>query len=341
MLRTRGLARMSPCALVLLAASVLIAMSARSVADDQPQWLPTPQEAIVDAPSSGDVGPPSELTPDETPGEVITIEHELAGDELTIQYPDWSWRWLPVGLIYHSYMAGVHEPRLALVTVSNLDGRKLWDPTLGGRVGLLQYGNGDPVFPVGYQLDFYGAAIARLDVDNEQDLDSTDYVFGFPLTWGGERQQWKFGYAHTSSHLGDEFAIRNPGALGDRINYVRDSFVFGTSYYPTPSCRLYGEVGWAFHCSGGAEQLDGQFGTEYSQPGPTGSHFTPFVAANVRVREDQDFSGDVNLQAGWLRRNILGQTLRLGGQYYNGKSSQFQFASQYEQQLGVGIWYDF
>jgi hypothetical protein len=333
---------MSPCALAVLAAFVLVVISAHSVADDQLQLLPTPQEAIVDASQSDAIGPAAdeELTPDETPGAVITIDEALTEDDLSVQYPDWSWRWLPVGLIYHSYLAGVHEPRLALVTVNNLDGRNLWDPTLGGRVGLLRYGNGDPVFPVGYQLDFYGAAIARLDVDNEQDLDATDYVFGFPITWGDERQQWKFGYAHTSSHLGDEFAIRNPGALGDRINYVRDSFVFGTSYYPVPGWRVYGEVGWAFHCSGGAGRVDGQFGTEYSQPGPM-SHFTPFVAANLRVREDQDFSGDVNLQAGWLGRNILGHTLRFGGQYYNGKSSQFQFARQYEQQLGVGVWYDF
>jgi hypothetical protein len=66
---------------------------------------------------------------------------EYAGDP-------WAWRWLPEGLIYHSYMAGVYEPRLALVTFYEAsDGRTLWDATLGGRVGLLQYGNGDPFSP--------------------------------------------------------------------------------------------------------------------------------------------------------------------------------------------------
>ena len=39
---------------------------------------------------------------------------------------------------------------------------------------------------------------------------------------------------------------------------------------------------------------------------------TPFVAFNGRVREDEDVGGDVNFQAGWLRRGILGQTLRYG-----------------------------
>jgi hypothetical protein len=254
----------------------------------------------------------------------------------------WSWRWLPEGLIYHSYMAGVHEPRLALVSFYEAsDARTLWDATLGGRVGLLQYGNGDPFQPEGYQLDFYGAAIARLDVDNRQDLDSTDYVFGLPFTWGDEQMQFKVGYAHISSHLGDEYALSHPGSLAQRVNYVRDSIEFGTSYYFVPAWRTYGELDWAFHRSGGAKPLAFEFGTELSQPGPTGRSFTPFMAMNARMRQEHDFGGDLAVQAGWLRRNILDQTLRFGAHYYNGKSSQSQFLTTSEEQIGMGLWYDF
>ena len=52
---------------------------------------------------------------------------------------------------------------MALHTFYNLEGRSLWDATLGGRVGMVRYGSNDSVSPDGYQLDFYGAAIARLD----------------------------------------------------------------------------------------------------------------------------------------------------------------------------------
>lgn len=254
----------------------------------------------------------------------------------------WSWHWLPEGLIYHSYMAGVHEPRMALVSFYEASaGRTLWDATLGGRVGLIQFGNGDPITPAGYQLDFYGAAIARLDVNNRQNLDATDYVFGLPFTWGDERLQFKLGYAHISSHLGDEYAISNPGSLNDRINYVRDSLQFGASTYLNPAWRIYGEFDWAFHRSGGARPLALQFGTELSRPGPTSRRFTPFVALNARLRQEHDFGGDLTVQAGWLRRNALDQTLRLGLHYYNGKSSQSQFFTTSEEQIGVGVWYDF
>ncbi len=280
---------------------------------------------------------PSEL--DDTGGE------ELPPGPLFVDQsaaPPWSWRWLPEGLIYRSYMAGVHEPRLALVSFYEASGgRALWDATLGGRVGLIQFGNGDPLAPVGYQLDFYGAAIARLDVNNRQDLDATDYVFGMPLTWGDERRQFKVGYAHISSHLGDEYAISHPGSLAERINYVRDSIEFGASYYLDPAWRAYGEFDWAFHRSGGAETLAFEFGTEFSKPGPTGRRFTPFMAMNARLREEHNFGGDLTVQAGWLRRNILDQTFRLGLHYYNGKSSQSQFFTTSEEQIGMGVWYDF
>ncbi len=254
----------------------------------------------------------------------------------------YQWRWLPEGLIYHSYWAGVHEPRLGITMFQELsDSRFLWDATLGGRVGMLQYGNGDPYSPAGFQIDFYGAAIARLDTENRQDLDSTDYVFGLPFTWGDERLQFKTGYAHISSHLGDEYAISHPGSLNDRINYVRDSWQFGVSYYSIPALRTYGEIDWAFHRSGGARPLALQFGAELSRPGPTNGRFSPFLATNARLRQEHDFGGDITFQAGWLRRNMLDQTLRFGLHLYSGKSSQSQFFTNSEQQVGIGLWYDF
>ena len=238
-------------------------------------------------------------------------------------------------------MAGVHEPRMAIVAFYESGDRTLWDATLGGRVGLLRYGDCDPLCPQGFQLDFYGAAIARLDVENRQDLDSTDYVFGFPVTYGVGNWQFKFGYAHLSSHLGDELALRDPDTLDERVNYVRDAIVLGASCYPYPVWRQYAEVGWAFHNSEGAQPWEAQFGSELSLPGPTGAAGSPFLAVNGRMREEHDFGGDLSIQAGWLRRGVLGQTLRFGAHYYNGKSSQFQFFDNFEEQIGLGLWYDF
>ena len=104
----------------------------------------------------------------------------------------------------------------------------------------------------------------------------------------------------------------------------------------SPAWRIYGEAGWAFNASGGADPWDGQFGTELSQPGPT-TGWTPFLAVNGRVRQENDFSGDMALQCGWLQRGILDQTLRFGAQYYNGKSNQFEFFTQ--PRTAAGHWH--
>jgi hypothetical protein len=255
--------------------------------------------------------------------------------------PFWVWQFLPDGLIYRSYQAGVREPRLAIVAFHERDGRDLWDGTLGGRVGLLRYGTCDELYPQGWQLDVEAAAIVRLTLDEIRDFETADYRVGVPLTYGIENWQFKFAVYHLSSHLGDEFAIANPGSLDDRINYVRDSLVVGASYYPHPVMRLYSEAAYAVNVDGGAEPWEFQFGTELSRPGPTGPHGTPFLAVNAHLREEHNFGGDLSTQAGWLWRSSEGQVMRAGLHYYNGKSSQYQTFDDSEQQIGFGLWYDY
>jgi hypothetical protein len=253
----------------------------------------------------------------------------------------WHWQALPDGLIYHSYQAGVHEPRLGILAFREEGSQSFWDGTLGGRVGLLRYGTGDRLFPQGWQLDVEAAAMVRMTLDEIRDFESADYRVGVPITYGIDNWQFKFAGYHLSSHLGDEFAIANPGSLDDRINYVRDAIVLGASYYPHPAWRLYSEAAYAVNVDGGAEPWEFQFGTELSRPGPTGLHGTPFFAVNGHLREEHDFGGDVSTQAGWLWRGQSGQVTRAGIHYFNGKSSQYQIFDDSEQQIGFGLWYDY
>ena len=253
----------------------------------------------------------------------------------------WFWQALPDGLIYHSYWAGVHEPRLGIVVEHIQEDNSFWDGTLGGRVGLLRYGNAARLFPQGWQLDVEAAAMVRLTLDEIRDFETADYRVGVPITYGIDNWQFKFGAYHLSSHLGDEFAIAHPGSLNGRINYVRDALVFGASVYPQDFMRLYAEAAWAANTDGGAEPWEFQVGTELARSGPTGMRGTPFAAVNVHLREEHDFSGDISTQAGWLWRGQSGQVMRMGLHYFNGKSSQYQTFDHFEEQIGFGLWYDF
>ena len=253
---------------------------------------------------------------------------------------DWCWQVLPDGLIYHSYLASIKEPRFAINWMNERGWGALWDVTLGGRVGILRYGDCSLGWPQGWQVDIEGGVMPRLSQDDDLDLQSSDYRFGIPITYGRGNTQYKFAYYHLSSHVGDEFLENNPGFV--RINYSRDAFVFGVSHYPWPALRLYGEMGFAFRTDGGSEPWEFQFGIDYAPADETGIRGAPFAAANAHLREDVDFGGSGVLQAGWAWRGGGPRRLfRAGLQYYNGKSSQFQFFHQSEQQTGFALWYDY
>lgn len=251
----------------------------------------------------------------------------------------WTLQVLPAGLIYRSYLAGAKEPRFASQWVHEKDLGWIWDVALGGRVGLLRYGTEDALLPDGWQLDMEGAGLPRLDMQNSCDVMAADFRFGVPVTYGRGPFRMKFGYYHLSSHLGDEYMIKNPGA--QRINYSRDALVWGNSYYVTANLRAYAEAAWAFQSDGGAEPWEFQFGVDYSPMRRNGLRGDPFVALNTHLREDVNFGGNVVVQTGWQWRGETGQLFRLGMHFFAGKSDQFEFFNQHEKKLGLGLWYDY
>jgi hypothetical protein len=252
---------------------------------------------------------------------------------------NWTWQTLPTGLMYKSYLAGGREPRLACQWVHERNEGWLWDCTVGGRVGVLRYGTDNDLWPQGWQLDVEGAAFPRLNMEHERDVDTVDFRAGMLLTTRQGPWEFKFGYYHLSSHLGDEYMIRNPDYR--RINYVRESTVAGLAFYPHPSVRLYSEAGWAFYTDGGAKPWEFQFGVDFSPPEPTGCGGAPFFAINAHLRQENDFGGNLTVQTGWQWRGRSGHLLRIGLQYFNGLSDQYQFYDRFEEQIGMGLWYDF
>ena len=87
-----------------------------------------------------------------------------SSDDSALDNPDvpmaelWTCHWLPNGLIYRSYLAGVKEPRFALVQSHVRDFGTTWDASLGGRVAIVRYGTQNAYHPEGYEVDLEGGA---------------------------------------------------------------------------------------------------------------------------------------------------------------------------------------
>lgn len=252
---------------------------------------------------------------------------------------DWGLYCLPDGLIYRNYLAGPKESRLGMQLVHSPHDSDFFDSTLGAHVGFLRYGNSDPYRPRGFQIDFEGSAQLRQDIREDLDVVATDYRAGVPLTWGNERHQFKFAWYHCSSHLGDEFFLKNPNFP---LHFQSsDYFVLGYSFYWKDTVRLYGEAGWAYK-SVARDPWEFQFGAEWAPRSPTGLRGAPFAAANAYLRQELNYGGVFTFQCGWAWRSINGGHLfRMGFDYYNGVAYEFTHAPMNEQLIGAGIWYDF
>lgn len=251
----------------------------------------------------------------------------------------WQWQVLPEGLMFPAYLASGRESRFSSQWIHEQDQRGLWDIALGGHVGMLRYGTQGAILPEGWQVDIEGAAFPRLTLNDVRDLESVDFRFGIPITFRQGMVETKFGYYHLSSHRGDERMVRL-GSLA-RINYSRDVMIAAVALRPLESLRLYAEAGWAFFVNGGSKPWEFQFGVDYSPVQPTGFLGVPFFAVNTRIREEVDYGGNMTVQTGLQWRGQTGKLFRTGFYYFNGKTDQYQFFREHEQQIGAGVWYDF
>ena len=251
----------------------------------------------------------------------------------------WTLQLMPKGLIFSSYLAGMKEPRLATMWVHDENFNWVWDATLGGRAGLIRFGTPNAVLPEGIQLDMEGAVLLRMDMEHGRDMMANDFRAGVPLTFGGKEWQFKTGYYHLSSHLGDEHLLRT----GDsRINYYRDCLVLAVARRFWQDWRGYAETAWAFYTGEETQPWEFQFGLEYSPIYPAhGFRGTPFAAVNLHLFQELNYSGYLCCQVGWQWRGSSNQLFRLGLQYLNGYDDQFQFHHLTTNKIGFGIWYDF
>lgn len=248
---------------------------------------------------------------------------------------------LPRTLLWEPPMAMPREPRFLVMptTLSNGTTEQTIDTSIGATIGLLR---GEPAgWKTAVQSDFFAVVTSRFS--RHDYLVDTDYRYGFPITFSRGPWQWKIGYEHLSSHLGDEIQQ----VTGQQpINYIKDEVVLGVGrFLKDGRFRVYGEAAWAAHQNvpGDPSPFRFDLGTEWVRRRCTGPWGQPFVASNVRFDGSADYDPSFALQAGWIWRDgtrRFGEA-RVFGQYYTGYAPYGQFYNTRESWFGLGVAFDY
>jgi Protein of unknown function (DUF1207) len=147
-----------------------------------------------------------------------------------------------------SFCALVADPKEPSTFISYLRGRfrTLAAPSgevtniatigVGDTFGLIRFGG--PAAGEGVQVDVIGAIFAQFDIGTPStDLINTDYIIGVPLTFRRNGFSLRTKLYHQSSHLGDEYLLRDTGI--ERENLSFESFEVLASIEVGP-LRAYG-----------------------------------------------------------------------------------------------------
>lgn len=275
-------------------------------------------------------------------------EHPAAEEGAIVPwFPNHRFNYLPKTLLWQPPLANHYEPR-SWIKFLSLDSKDVSPGAESGAVTDFNLGATFGVFRMapagspddGFQLDIFGVASSRFI--SLEDATATDFRAGVPLTFARGLWSFKVAYEHTSTHVGDEFLVRNNVPLRDGI---REDIAFGVAYWLRDNVRLYGVFAHAIHISALEPNPDPErfyFGAEWSRPYPTGWCGQPFAAIDVDLRGDQDYSPNVTAQVGWQwLAEAARPGMRLTLEYYDGRTPFGQFMDRHENWFAFGLAFDY
>jgi hypothetical protein len=218
---------------------------------------------------------------------------------------------------------------------------------IGDAFGLGRWNGGRP--GNGVQFGITAGVFAQFDLGTSSyELLNADYVVGLPLTLRSGWFSSRVRLYHQSSHLGDEYLLREPPNRQDRVNLSFESLEWILSADGGPF-RLYGGGEMLFRrepedlgryvAHGGVELRPAP---RVLPLGPLGG-FRFVAAGDVKSSEDQDWKPAISARAGFEYDRAGGgddTTARRWGiyaEFYTGPSPYGQFFREKVRLMGVGI----
>jgi uncharacterized protein DUF1207 len=248
---------------------------------------------------------------------------------------------LPGGLLFRPLLADPRWPHFFLGYRKYFDDDDFGSAVAGG------IGENLPLYrwstSTGQQWDIGALALVTpiFDRDHEDDLLTEDYLLGLFLGWRHGSLAGLARVYHTSSHLGDELALR--GTI-TRVNLSYETLDVRLGWDFTPEFRLYGGVGYLLRRD--PSSLDPwwlQAGLEYRSAWRAWQILRPVAALDLQSRQTNDWQPALSLRAGaqFDSVSVLGRNLQLLFEYYIGDSREGQFYTRDIQYIGFGAHLNF
>lgn len=236
-------------------------------------------------------------------------------------------RWPHFSAAYHYYL---EEP----------DFKNIAAVSFGESFALYRNRVGQSLWEIGFQAGVFSV----LDLDASSfDLINSDYFAAATVAYRYRDFSLLARVFHQSSHLGDEFLLRQ--TRPERINLSYEGVDIKLSYdFLKGVLRLYGGVGSLFNKTpDDLDPLVTQVGLEVRSPWPgPGSGWRPVAAMDIQSREENDWEADYSVRAGVEFSGILEpRNLQVLVEYFTGHSPNGQFYRSRVDYLGLGLHFHF
>jgi hypothetical protein len=259
---------------------------------------------------------------------------------------------LPRGDVFCPLIA---DPKAAR-TFASLQRHESGDDLADGKLDIASVGIGD-AFGLGrwngsrpgdgVQLSLSAGVFAQFDLGTPSyDLVNADYIVGLPLTLRRGAFSSRLRIYHQSSHLGDEYLLREPPDRRDRENLSFEALEWIVSADGGPF-RVYGGGEMLFSRTPedlGRYTAHGGFELRPSPRilplGALGG-FRFVAATDVKSSEEQDWKPAISARAGleYDRAGADATARRWGifGEFYTGPSPYGQFFREKVRLIGLGV----
>ncbi len=243
---------------------------------------------------------------------------------------------LPRHELFEPLMADPRQPHFSAIYQWYLD-----DPELV-HVGSANFGEtfallGGEVGDGRWEIGLLGGVFSVFDLDAESfDLVNSDFWVGPTLSLRRGSLSGQVRLYHQSSHLGDEFLLRN---RVDRVNLSYEGVDVLASAQVHPALRLYAGGGAIVNSEPDLDPWSVQAGAELRSPMTfLGGTTRPVAAFDFQVREENRWREELGAAAGLEFANATAPGLRLQFllTWFRGNSPNGQFFDRRIESLGLG-----